>query len=220
MPRPTRQQIDDEIVEHAAALFARHGFKDTSVQSVADAAGYSKTGLLHRFPSKEALWAAVVERCVGMCRQIADGVAGLPVGPERDRAVLTGLVDLALGHPGVVALLLSVLSATDRADLREIGDSILGAFGDVHAQSGDLQAPSGRATERHVRVLGALGAVAVAGLALRDRGASHDRGAPHDRGASHDDVREHLVAAAHDTLGHAPHPQIPTARKAPAPVKD
>ncbi|GAA1031061.1 hypothetical protein GCM10009557_25180 [Virgisporangium ochraceum] len=212
MPRPTRQQIDDEIVEQASALFARHGFKDTSLQSVADAAGYSKTGLLHRFPSKEALWAAVVERCVRLCRQVADSVADLPVGPERDRAVLTGLVDLTFGHPGAASLVLSVVSATDRVDLREIGDTILGAFGGdarlERARERATERAAERTTERHVRVLGALGAVAVAGIALRDSGATHD------------DVREHLVAAAFDTLGHAPHPQIPAARRAPAPVKD
>jgi AcrR family transcriptional regulator len=208
VPRPTRQQIDDEIVEQASALFARHGFKDTSLQSVADAAGYSKTGLLHRFPSKEALWAAVVERCVRLCRQVADSVADLPVGPERDRAVLTGLVDLTFGHPGAVALVLSVFSTTDRVDLREIGDTILGAFGADARPERATERAAERATERHVRVLGALGAVAVAGIALRDSGATHD------------DVREHLVAAAYDTLGHAPHPQIPAARRAPAPVKD
>jgi AcrR family transcriptional regulator len=212
VPRQTKQQIDDEIVEQASVLFARHGFKDTSVQSIANAAGYSKTGLLHRFPSKEALWAAVVERCVGMCRQIADDVADLPVGPDRDRAVLTGLVDLTLAHPGVVALLLSVFSTIDfnRGSvagggdtvedtplLRGIGESVIGAFGD-----GPLtpEPPSPAQLPRRVRVVGALGALAVAGIALRD--------------ASRDDVREQLIAAAYDTLGHAHQAQIPTARQA------
>jgi AcrR family transcriptional regulator len=199
VPRLTKQQIDDEIVEQASALFARHGFKDTSVQRIADAAGYSKTGLLHRFPSKEALWEAVVERCVGMCRQIADDVADLPVGPDRDRAVLTGLVDLALSHPGVVALLLSVFSTIDRVEdtplLLGIGESVIGAFGD-----GPLtpDPPSPAALPRRIRVVGALGALAVAGIALRD--------------ASAEDVRDHLIAAAYDTLGHTQHAQIPSQR--------
>lgn len=194
--------MDDEIVEHASVLFARHGFKDTSVQSIADAAGYSKTGLLHRFPSKEALWAAVVERSVHSCRQIQDDVAGMPPGPERDRAVLSYLVDLALGAPGVVALLLSDVSAIDPANetplLLGTGESVLAAFGDVPG-TGDVG-------PRRIRVLGALGALAVAGVALRD--------------ASPADVRDHLLAAAYDALGHpAPRP-IPAARKAPAPARD
>ena len=35
----------------------------------------------------------------------------LPPGPERDRAVITELVDLALRGPGVVSLLLAVVVA-------------------------------------------------------------------------------------------------------------
>jgi AcrR family transcriptional regulator len=201
VPRLTKQQIDDEIVEQASALFARHGFRDTSVQSIADAAGYSKTGLLHRFPSKEAIWAAVVERCVGMVRQIGDDVDGTPVGPDRDRAVLTGLVDLALSRPGVVALLLSVFSTIDRVEdtplLLGIGESVMAAFGDGPLTPGTPPAPD--ALPRRIRVVGALGALAVAGIALRD--------------ASPEDVRDHLIAAAYDTLGHAQHAQIPSARK-------
>ena len=44
----------------AAGLFARHGFAHTSVQQVADAVGYSKPGLLHRFGSKDALFQAAL----------------------------------------------------------------------------------------------------------------------------------------------------------------
>jgi AcrR family transcriptional regulator len=102
--RPTRQEIDDEIVERAAALFARYGFQETSVQRIADAVGYSKTGLLHRFPTKEALQDAVIERWAGKVRAIAAGVRDLPPGPERDLAVVTDVVDLALRGPGVVSL--------------------------------------------------------------------------------------------------------------------
>src|ERR1700748_3893699 len=103
MPRPPKQQIGDANLETAAALFARHGFKETSIQRVADAVGYSKTGLLHRFPTKEALQAAVVERALTDMRAIAAGAAALPVGPVRDRVVITGVARLALARPGAVA---------------------------------------------------------------------------------------------------------------------
>ena len=101
--RPTRQEIDDEIVERAAALFARYGFQETSLQRIADAVGYSKTGLLHRFPTKEALQDAVIERWAGKVRDIAGRVRDLPPGPERDRAVITELVELVTaGAAGAV----------------------------------------------------------------------------------------------------------------------
>ncbi|MEV0895484.1 helix-turn-helix domain-containing protein [Actinoplanes sp. NPDC049802] len=163
MPRLTRQQIDDEILEAAAHLFARHGLKETSVQRIADTVGYSKTGLLHRFPTKEALQTAVIDRCVEQIRDTASGVAELPPGPRRDRAVLTGLADLAIAQPGMVALLLSSLLSERESEIGEalavIGRALADAFGD------DLHAYS----ERALRVTGALGAVAVASIALCGR---------------------------------------------------
>lgn len=162
MPRPTKQQIDDEILDAAANLFARHGFKETSVQRIADTVGYSKTGLLHRFPTKEALQEAVVARCVGQIRDTASGVAGRPVGPERDRAVITAVAQLAIAQPGVVALLLSSLLSEPESEmgtaLQAIGEAIAAAFGD------DFLCDPARA----LRVTGALGAIAVASVALRD----------------------------------------------------
>ncbi|MEU4690217.1 TetR/AcrR family transcriptional regulator [Actinoplanes sp. NPDC023714] len=167
MPRPTKQQIDDEILDTAAGLFARHGFKETSLQRIADTVGYSKTGLLHRFPTKEALQTAVIARCVDRIRNTAAGVSDLPVGPERDRAVITGIAELALAQPGAVALLLSSLlndggptgeSAGDKP-LEVVGEAISEAFGDAFLCD----------ESRTLRVAGALGALAVGSVALRDR---------------------------------------------------
>jgi AcrR family transcriptional regulator len=163
MPRPTKQQIDDEILEVAAHLFARHGFKETSVQRIADTVGYSKTGLLHRFPTKEALQTAVIDRCVEQIRDTGGGVGGLGAGPERDRIVLTGLAHLAVAQPGMVALLLSSMLCEPESEIGQalavIGQTLADAFGDeLHAD-----------TARALRITGALGAVAVASLALCDQ---------------------------------------------------
>ncbi|GGN81556.1 hypothetical protein GCM10010112_58130 [Actinoplanes lobatus] len=182
MPRPTKQQIDDEILEAAAHLFARHGLKETSVQRIADTVGYSKTGLLHRFPTKEALQTAVIGRCVEQIHDTASGVADLPPGPQRDRAVLTGLAELAVAQPGTVALLLSSLLAEPESEIGEalavIGEAIAGAFGDEpHAD-----------TERALRVTGALGAVAVASIALC--------------GQLHPGAATRLAEVGFDALGH------------------
>jgi len=183
MPRPTKQQIDDEILDAAAGLFARHGFKETSVQRIADAVGYSKTGLLHRFPTKEALQAAVITRCVEQIRDTGSGVSGLPAGPERDRAVLTGMAHLAVAQPGMVALLLSSLLSEPDSEIGQalevIGEALGDAFGDdPHAD-----------TTRALRVTGALGAVAVASIALCDRLTTAEAPA-------------RLAEIAYDALGH------------------
>ena len=51
----------ERIVEAAAELFAERGFHATAMTSIAEAAGLSQTGLLHHFPAKEELLAAVLE---------------------------------------------------------------------------------------------------------------------------------------------------------------
>ena len=50
-----------KAVRAAAELFATAGFKGTSVAQVAQQTGLSQSGLLHHFPSKAALLAAVLE---------------------------------------------------------------------------------------------------------------------------------------------------------------
>ncbi|WP_158850230.1 TetR/AcrR family transcriptional regulator [Saccharothrix deserti] len=50
-----------KAVQAAVELFATSGFKGTSVARVAEKTGLSQSGLLHHFPSKAALLAAVLE---------------------------------------------------------------------------------------------------------------------------------------------------------------
>lgn len=56
------RQTRERIVEAAAELFAERGFHATAMTSIAEAAGLSQTGLLHHFPAKEELLAAVLEQ--------------------------------------------------------------------------------------------------------------------------------------------------------------
>jgi AcrR family transcriptional regulator len=183
MPRQTRQELDDEIVDCAAQLFARHGFKETSVQRIADAVGYSKTGLLHRYPSKEALQEEVLRRCVAEMRAVGAAVAGRAPGPDRDHATIAALADLAARRPGFIALLLSSVSALDAEavapHLTTIGEVLFEAFA-----TDPTTDPA-----RGVRVIGALGALAVASIACQK--------------LPHGDTRDLLVDISYDALGHA-----------------
>ncbi|MBV1904412.1 MAG: TetR family transcriptional regulator C-terminal domain-containing protein [Marinosulfonomonas sp.] len=57
-PRPkTRIQIKNTraILEAALEVFSQHGFRGSTVDQIADAAGLSKPNLLYYFPSKEAI---------------------------------------------------------------------------------------------------------------------------------------------------------------------
>jgi AcrR family transcriptional regulator len=52
------------LLEAAAALFRRHGFEGTSVEQIAEEAGYTKGALYTHFASKEDLFAALLESTV------------------------------------------------------------------------------------------------------------------------------------------------------------
>jgi AcrR family transcriptional regulator len=56
--RATREQL----VAAATELFAAHGYEHTSIDAVLEHTGVSRGSLYHHFPSKQALFEAVVDR--------------------------------------------------------------------------------------------------------------------------------------------------------------
>lgn len=61
--RPTpsgAEQLDQHLLEVAASLFVEHGYAGTSIDQIARKASASKQTLYRRYPSKEALFAAVI----------------------------------------------------------------------------------------------------------------------------------------------------------------
>ena len=52
----------DRIVDAAMRVFRRHGFRRSSIEQAAEAAGLTRQALYHHFSSKEALFRAVLER--------------------------------------------------------------------------------------------------------------------------------------------------------------
>lgn len=52
----------DRILDAAMAVFRRHGFRRSSIEQTAEAAGLTRQALYHHFKSKEALFRAVIER--------------------------------------------------------------------------------------------------------------------------------------------------------------
>jgi AcrR family transcriptional regulator len=175
-----RQQVDERILDHAAGLFARHGFDHTSLKSVADAVGLSKAGLLHHFPSKEALFDAAREACNAQGVRVLEQVEHLPAGPARDRRALELLTDVALDRPGLVSLAFGAVTVPEQ-DVLGIGNIIVSGVFACAPESDDV--------ERQVRIVGALSALAVLSLA-----------------AGHADEktawRPHIITTCLDALGH------------------
>ncbi|MFD7659993.1 TetR/AcrR family transcriptional regulator [Actinosynnema sp. NPDC059797] len=187
MARLTRRYVDERILDRAAGLFARHGFAHTSLKDLADAVGLSKAGLLHHFPSKEALFEAAMEMGRTQSQHVLDQVSRLPDGPARDRRAVELLVDVALERPGLVALASRAINTlgTDEADdedngLAGVDRLVFDVFG-VTPDSGD--------TERLVRVVGMLAALAVLSLSA-------------NRDGDKTGWRPHIVTTCLDALGH------------------
>jgi AcrR family transcriptional regulator len=123
MLRPTKAEIEAYIVDCAAGLFARHGFAHTSIQQIADAVRYSKTGLLHHFSSKQMIYDAVVGALRDHVHEVRDAASQFPVGIERDRAVVEASVDFTFARPGISAMSNRMALEPDPEDqaMKEIG---------------------------------------------------------------------------------------------------
>jgi AcrR family transcriptional regulator len=71
--------VRHDLVQSAITLAARHGLAALSLQQVAEAAGVTKGGLLHHFPSKQTLIDAVFNQMVmEFAEALADAMAPDP----------------------------------------------------------------------------------------------------------------------------------------------
>jgi len=180
MPRQPRTGVDETILDAAAALFARHGFEQTSLKSLADAVGLSKAGLLHHFPSKDALFEAAWEQSRVLTRHVLDQVSSLPAGSERDRRSLELLTDYALDRPGLVSLLFRTMTAPGE-DPQQAQDELL--LNEMFVIDPEKELP------RAIRIVGALSSMAVLTLLANQQGEKST-------------WRPLILATCYDALGH------------------
>lgn len=162
-PALHKQQTLEALLDSASSVFARHGFNRASIQAIATATGYSKAGLLHHFPSKEAIFDAAVGQCRNQLQRVIDQIAQTQGQAEKDRYAIKLLVDLALERPGLVTLLLAgttPLGADSvRPELVDITADLFRAFGvDDIAET----------PQRYLQVLAALSAVSLLTLSARE----------------------------------------------------
>ncbi|MFJ7750788.1 TetR/AcrR family transcriptional regulator [Arthrobacter sp. NPDC097144] len=70
----------DNIIDSYVALLSEQGLHDATIEATARHCGLSKAGLLHHFPSRQALDAGLVSRLRTL---IDDDVAAMAQAPER-----------------------------------------------------------------------------------------------------------------------------------------
>lgn len=186
--RPSKKEIDDQLLDIAAGLLARRGVKGTSIQAVADAAGYSKAGILNRFASKDALIERAIQQCGRETRALLDSVGDLACGPARDAAALSALTDLALRRPGYITLVSAFMTPLEEPHLQReldlLGEDICRMFCLPGPRLGNL--------ERWCRVIGALGALCTLAVAAPD----------HAPATTPLQAQPHILATAWSALGY------------------
>ena len=117
----TRQRLLDE----AERQFAETGFRGTSLNAIAAAAGLGNAGVLHHFPSKEKLYKAVLQRLsAALEADLQAIIATNATAAARLRAAARQQATLLLREPRrsrlVLRELLDNLGRVERADRKSV----------------------------------------------------------------------------------------------------
>lgn len=94
-----REQNSQKILKAAEQEFVKHGFKGTSMQTIADAAELPKANILYYFKSKKQLYTSVLEEVEQRWNAVIEDMS------EEDEPAITlkryieAKVDLAINYP-------------------------------------------------------------------------------------------------------------------------
>lgn len=118
MARPRAESVKVPTTERILAagreVFADRGFGDASLADIAQRAGIRRSSLLYHFSSKEALYAAVVERTFGDLTTLLASVMREPRPfAERAEALTRAFAVYLAEHPHAARVVVRELLATD-----------------------------------------------------------------------------------------------------------
>ena len=85
MARTKSENFDDiraTILDVAASLFAKNGFRNTNIIDIGAACNASKSRMYHYFPSKEAMLAEMLAEHVSALVAIASDLVSAPIDPR------------------------------------------------------------------------------------------------------------------------------------------
>jgi AcrR family transcriptional regulator len=96
----------EAILDAAEALFAERGFEGTALRDVAAGVGVRTPSLYNHFPSKESLYAAVLERGFDPVLELLAGAAPSGGGARDRERVVSEMMAVLARHPHLPRLLL------------------------------------------------------------------------------------------------------------------
>ncbi len=95
------------IISAALEQFARHGVRRTSLQMIADTIGVTKAAVYHQFKTKDEIVIAAAEVELASVEAVIDAAEAEPSRARARKALVMGIVDLAVVHRRPVSTLLS-----------------------------------------------------------------------------------------------------------------
>jgi AcrR family transcriptional regulator len=114
MPAAERREL---VLDVAVAEFAVHGLAGTSTEDVARRAGISQPYLFRLFPTKKALFVALVDRCFRRVQDTFIATAGDLTGEEAKMAMADAYEQL-LDDRTLLLLQMQAYAACDDPDIR------------------------------------------------------------------------------------------------------
>jgi AcrR family transcriptional regulator len=133
----------DRILDAAMLVFRRHGFRRSSIEQAAEAAGLTRQALYHHFDSKEALFRAVVERVY------QDALAVESAAADAKEKAGAGLADILVAQ--IKARLTYLVASFDGSPhVEELFSEHLGQSRDLYQKYAALYAAQGTATIERV----------------------------------------------------------------------
>jgi AcrR family transcriptional regulator len=116
MPAAERREL---VLDAAVAEFAVHGLAGTSTEDVARRAGISQPYLFRLFPTKKALFLALVERCFSRIEGTFTAAAGDLTGDEAMAAMADSYTRL-LDDRTLLLLQMQIYAACSDPEIRDI----------------------------------------------------------------------------------------------------
>jgi AcrR family transcriptional regulator len=121
-PAPARQRMSAEqrrelVLDVAMPEFAARGLYGTSTEDVARQAGISQPYLFRLFPTKKALFLALVERCFARMREVFTTAAGDLTGHEAMMAMADSYTKL-LDDRVLLLLQMQIYAASSDEDIQ------------------------------------------------------------------------------------------------------
>jgi AcrR family transcriptional regulator len=159
-----RERTREKILNRAARLFRKHGYRGVSIERIMSAAGLTRGGFYAHFASKEALFASVIERETDFVQRLRDARESTPPSSAEGACeVVRGYLDPANREKVARGCNLATLTS----DLPRAGGSARRAYArQVERLVGELEAHLPRElSDGRARALTAA-ALCVGGIGL------------------------------------------------------